>query len=90
MKILGLSRNSAESHRKFIAKHGLKSMTLLVDEGGETAKLYDADHWLLPMSNRVYLIVDPRMNIIYKKDMGFGLLPEQSQTLIEAIDRIIK
>jgi len=90
IKILGLSRDSAESHRKFIAKHGLKDMTLLVDEKGKIAKLYDADHWLLPLSKRVYAIIDQQMNIIYKKDMGFALLPDQTQTLIEEIDRQIK
>lgn len=26
------------------------------------------------------------MNIIYKKDMGFGLLPNQTQTLLDEID----
>ncbi|KQC09799.1 MAG: hypothetical protein APR62_13355 [Smithella sp. SDB] len=65
-------------------------MTLLVDEKGKIAKLYDADHWLLPLSKRVYVIIDQQMNIIYKKDMGFALLPDQTQTLIEEIDRQIK
>lgn len=87
MKILGLSRDGAESHRKFIAEHGLKDMTLLVDEKGKVAKLYDADHWIIPWSKRVYLIIDQKMNVIYRKDMGFGLLPDQTQTLLGEIDR---
>jgi len=61
-----------------------------VDEKGKIAKLYDADHWLLPLSKRVYLIVDKKMNVIYRKDMGFGLLPNQTETLLEEIDRHIK
>lgn len=65
-------------------------MTLLVDEKGKTAKLYDADHWLLPLSKRVYLIIDQKMNVIYRKDMGFALLPNQTETLIDVIDRYIK
>ncbi len=65
-------------------------MTLLVDEKGKIAKLYGADHWLLPLSKRVYLIIDQKMNIIYRKDMGFALLPDQSQTLIGEIDRTTK
>jgi len=89
IKVLGLSRDSAESHRKFIAKHGLSSMTLLVDEKGKIAKLYDADHLLLPLSRRVYLIIDQKMNVIYRKDMGFALLPNQTETLIDEIDRKI-
>ena len=62
-------------------------MTLLVDEKGAIARIYDADHWLLPLSRRVYLIVDQKMNIIYRKDMGFALLPNQTETLIGEIDR---
>jgi hypothetical protein len=27
------------------------------------------------------------MNIIYRKDMGFGLLPNQTDALLEEIDR---
>ena len=50
------------------------------------AKMYDADHWILPLSKRVYLIIDQKMNIIYRKDMGFALLPDQTQTLIGEID----
>ena len=87
---MGLSRDSAESHRKFIAKHSLNKMTLLVDEKGKVAKMYDADHWILPLSKRVYVIIDPQMNIIYKKDTGFGLPPDQTKTLINEIDRQIK
>jgi len=44
----------------------------LVDEKGKIAKLYDSDHWILPLSKRVYLIIDKKMNTIYRKDMGFG------------------
>jgi hypothetical protein len=40
----------------------------------------------LPLSRRVYLIIDQKMNIIYRKDMGFALLPEQTKTLIGEID----
>lgn len=65
-------------------------MTLLVDEKGKIAKIYDADHRLLPLSRRVYLIIDKQMNIIYRKDMGFALLPNQTQTLLGEIDSKIK
>ncbi len=81
-----MSRDSSESHRNFIAKHKLNEMTLLVDEKGKIAKLYDADHWLLPLSKRVYIIIDKKMNIIYRKDMGFGLLENQTETLLGEID----
>jgi hypothetical protein len=64
---------------------------LLVDQEGHIAKIYDADHWLLPVPRRVYLIIDQKMNIIFRKDMGlFPLLPNQSETLLGEIDRNIK
>lgn len=63
-------------------------MTLLVDEKGKIAKMYNADHWLLPLSKRVYVIIDKKMNVIYRNDMGFALLQDQTQTLIAEIDRI--
>lgn len=65
-------------------------MTLLVDEKGKVAKMYDADHWILPLSKRVYVIIDPQMNIIYKKDAGFGLPPDQTKMLMNEIDRQLK
>ena len=65
-------------------------MTLLVDEKGEIAKIYDSDHWLLPVARRVYIIVDKKRNIVYRKDMGFGLLENQTETLIQEIDKNIQ
>ena len=65
-------------------------MTLLVDEKGKIAKIYDADHWLLPVSRRVYMIIGKQMNIVYRKDMGFALLENQTETLIGEIDRTIR
>ena len=88
--MIGISRDSAKSHRDFIAKHGLSGITLLTDEKGEVAKLYGADHKLLPIAKRVYIIMDKQRNIIYRKDAGFALLENQTATLIEEIDRNIK
>ncbi|MBN2160182.1 MAG: redoxin domain-containing protein [Spirochaetes bacterium] len=90
IKVLGLSRDSAKSHRKFIAKHGLVDMTLLVDEKGKIAKMYSADHRILPLSKRVYVIIDSTMSIRYWKDMGFALLENQTETLIREIDGAIR
>lgn len=88
--MIGISRDSAKSHRDFIAKHNLSSLTLLTDEKGEVAKIYGADHKLLPFSKRVYIIMDKQRNIVYKKDTGFALMDNQTQTLIGEIDRKLK
>ena len=44
----------------------------------------------MQLSKRVYLIIDRKMKIIYRKDMGFALLPDQTQTLMNEIDRHLK
>lgn len=89
IKVLGISKDSAQSHRDFIAKHELVNITLLTDEKREVTNIYGADHWLLPVSKRVYIIVDKQGNIVYRKDTGLGLLDNQTQTLIGEIDRKI-
>lgn len=65
-------------------------MTLLVDKKGRVAKMYGADHPVLPLSKRVYLIIDRNMKLIYRKDMGFALLENQTETLIREIDEKIR
>jgi peroxiredoxin len=63
---------------------------LLADEKGEVIKLYKTNHAVLPVSKRVYIIVDKQGNIVYRKDTGFDLLENQTQTLTGEIDRQIK
>jgi len=89
IKVLGISKDSAQLHRDFIAKHSLVNTTLLTDEKGTVIKIYGTDHWLLPVSKRVYIIVDKQMRLVYRLDTGFDLLPNQTQTLIGEIDRKI-
>ena len=88
--VAGISVDSPESHRKFIEKHSLKDITLLSDESKETVKKYGTKHWLLPVSKRVYIIVNSSGEIIYRKDTGFSLLENQTETLLNVIDRKIK
>ena len=75
-----------ESHRKFIKKHGLADITLLSDEKGEISKIYNADHWLLPVASRVYIIVNKDREIVYRKNKGIFLLKNQTETLLKVID----
>jgi peroxiredoxin Q/BCP len=43
--VFGVNNGSAEKHRSFVEKHGMRT-PLLVDEGAEVAKAYDA---LMPL-----------------------------------------
>ncbi len=65
-------------------------MTLLVDRKGVVAKRFGADHPVLPLSKRVYLVIDQNMKVVYRKDMGFALLENQTETLLREIDEKIR
>ena len=90
IKVLGISMDSAKSHRKFIENHQLHDITLLSDEDGKLVDAYDADHWLLPVASRVYIIVDRNREIIFRSDQGLSKLDNQTETLLKAIDEHIK
>ena len=49
----------------------MNNITLLVDEGGKIAKMYDADHWLLPMPRWVYLIINKKNEYYFQERHGF-------------------
>jgi peroxiredoxin len=87
---VGISVDSPESHRKFIEKHKLLNITLLSDTDKSVIKKYNTKHWLLPVSKRVYIIVDSTGTIIYRNDTGFSLLENQTATLIIEIDKKIR
>ena len=79
-----------ESHKKFVEKHSLKDIVFLSDEKKEVVEKYDTEHWLLPVSKRVYIIVDASGKVIFREDTGFSLLENQTATLIGEIDKHIR
>ena len=90
IRIIGISVDSVESHKKFIEKHSLKDIVFLSDEKKEVVEKYDTEHWLLPVSKRVYIIVDASGKVIFRQDTGFSLLENQTATLIGEIDKHIR
>lgn len=66
LELIGVSADSIDSHRKFIAKHHLP-YTLLSDPKKEMLKAYGADGKLF--NTRVSFLIDPTGNIakIYEK-----------------------
>jgi len=90
IKVFGISKDTPESHREFIDKHDLHGLTLLSDADRRVIRAYDADHWLLPVASRVYVIVDKHQNIVFRENTGLFLLDDQTQTLITAIDQHIR
>jgi peroxiredoxin Q/BCP len=59
VEIVGVSRDSSDSHARFASKHGLP-FKLLADESGEITKAYEATLFggLLPVSKRITYVID--------------------------------
>ncbi len=89
MKVLGISKDSVASHQKFIKKHDLKNLTLLSDAEAKVIKAYAAKHSVLPVASRVYIVVDKGRKIVFRKNSGLGLMENQTETLLKAIDEFI-
>lgn len=62
-EVVGISKDSVASHKKFADKHGL-NFTLLSDESHEVIKAYDS--WGMMMANRNTFIINPKGEIVKK------------------------
>lgn len=60
-EVVGISKDSVESHKKFVEKYGL-NFTLLSDESHEVIKAYDS--WGVMQANRNTFIIDPKGEIV--------------------------
>ena len=67
--VLGVSRDTAESHKKFIAKHSL-NFPLLVDTDGKITEAYGAAMANRPLSRRVSFLIDKSGKIVHVTDVG--------------------
>lgn len=62
-EVVGVSKDSVESHKKFVDKYGL-NFTLLSDTSHDTLKAYDS--WGIMMAKRNTFIIDPKGEIAKK------------------------
>ena len=85
VEVVGISNDSAESHRKFRAKHNLP-FTLLTDADLEVAALYDSKG-VLGMKRSVFL-VDEQGVIRYLHVESVALFRRKREELLEAIRSI--
>jgi thioredoxin-dependent peroxiredoxin len=67
--VLGVSRDTAESHKKFIAKENL-NFPLLVDTDGQITEAYGAAMKERPLSRRVSFLIDKAGKIVHVTDTG--------------------
>jgi thioredoxin-dependent peroxiredoxin len=65
--VLGVSRDDAESHKKFIAKHNL-NFPLLVDTEGRLTETYGAAMQGRPLSRRVSFLISKEGRVVHVTD----------------------
>ena len=83
-KVVGISTDSEESHKKFAANHELP-LTLLSDARGEVSRLFGAKSWLPGRSARAVVVIDPRGIVRYKKVEALSIFRPRDEEIIEAI-----
>jgi peroxiredoxin Q/BCP len=82
--VLGVSRDDAESHKKFIAKHNL-NFPLLVDTDGKITEAYGAAMQGRPISRRVSFLIAKDGKIVHVTDA-----PSADKHLAEMKDAVAK
>ncbi len=84
--VVGISTDSAASHKDFAAKNDLP-LTLLADENGAVSKSYDAASWIPGRSARAVVIVDKNGRIAYHKVQTLSLFRPNDDEILAAIRR---
>jgi peroxiredoxin Q/BCP len=69
VEVIGVSFDSADSHKKFIEKYNL-NFTLLADTDGKIAGAYDAKMPVMKMSRRVSFLIGTDGKIVHVTDAG--------------------
>lgn len=82
--VVGISMDSAESHKKFAQNRDLP-MTLLSDAEGKVSKLYDSLSWFPGRSARSVIVIDKNGVIRYRKVESVSLFRPKDDDILEAI-----
>jgi len=83
-EIVGISTDSAASHKDFAEKHDLP-LTLLSDDNGAVAKLYDAKSWLPGRSARAVVVIDKTGVVRHHQVQSLSLFRPKDDEVLEAI-----
>jgi peroxiredoxin Q/BCP len=83
-EVVGISTDSAESHRKFAENHELP-LTLLSDPRGEVSRLFGAKSWLPNRSARAVVVIDSRGIVRHRKVQPLSIFRPRDDEIIEAI-----
>ncbi len=83
-EVVGISTDSADSHKSFAGKHSL-TLNLLADEKGEVVEKYGMKSWLPGRSARGVVVVDKAGNVAYHKVQSLSLFKPSDDEVLDAI-----
>jgi peroxiredoxin len=83
-EVVGISMDSAESHKGFVEKHELP-LRLLSDDKGEVTRAYDLKSWLPGRSARGVVVIDKDGKIAYHKVEMVSLFRPKDDDVLAAI-----
>ncbi len=82
--VVGISTDSAASHKKFAAKYDL-SLTLLADESGAVAKIYDAASWIPNKAARAVVVIDKKGVVRHHQVQSLSIFRPKDDEVLQAI-----
>ena len=85
-EVVGVSTDSAASHKKFAEKHSL-TLNLLADERGEVSTLYGMKSWLPGRAARGVVVIDRAGRIAHHKVQPLSLFRPSDDEVLAAIKR---
>lgn len=83
-EVVGISTDSAQSHKNFADKYSL-TLRLLADEKGEVSTAYGMKSWLPGRSARGVVVIDKNGRVAYHKVQSLSLFRPKDEEILEAI-----
>ncbi len=83
-EVVGISTDSAESHKGFAEKHDLP-LTLLSDEKSEVVEKYDVKSWLPGRSARAVVVIDKDGIVRHHQVQSLSLFRPKDDEVLAAI-----
>ncbi len=84
--VVGISTDSAASHKKFADKHDLP-LTLLADETGEVSQKYAAKSWLPGRSARAVVVIDKNGIVRHHQVQSLSIFRPKDDEVFKAIEQ---
>jgi peroxiredoxin Q/BCP len=84
-EVVGISTDSADSHKKFTGKYDLP-LTLLSDEKGETIEKYGVKSWLPGRSARAVVVIDKTGVVRHYQVQSLSVFRPKDEEVMKAIE----